>query len=89
MLKNLNAGEPFPGRREDFESDENQDVLLPGSILPGIGKDDDIRVRFSAAISCARLFSTPYMESKNMEEVYQIILLLNVELTGVIIVRHS
>ncbi|EJD07243.1 uncharacterized protein FOMMEDRAFT_100399 [Fomitiporia mediterranea MF3/22] len=46
---------------------------LPDSLLPFMSKDEDIRVRFTAALSCARLFSTPYIRTKDQMQVYTVI----------------
>ena len=43
---------------------------LPDELLIFMIKDEDIRVRFTAALSCARLFSTPYIRSRDPMEVY-------------------
>ena len=58
---------------EEDDMDEDEDVLSPGTILPSLGKDDDVRVRFSAALSCARLFTTPFVDGKDTSEVYKAI----------------
>ncbi|KAL5492086.1 TEL1 [Sanghuangporus weigelae] len=46
------------------------DQLLPDKLLPSMTRDEDIRVRFTVALSCARLFSTAYIRSKDPMEVY-------------------
>lgn len=55
-----------PGPKEEPLTTDD----FPDKLLPGMTKDEDIRVRFTAALSCSRLFSTGYVQSKNPMEVY-------------------
>lgn len=43
---------------------------LPDELISFMTKDEDIRVRLTAALSCARLFSTTYIRSRDPMEVY-------------------
>lgn len=56
---------------EEDDSEENQDDCSPWEILPKCSTDDDIRVRFTTALSCARLFSTSFTRGREAMNVYQ------------------
>lgn len=63
----LDTHQKFLEGAEDEELDKND---LPDSILPLLTKDEDIRVRFNAALACSQLFSTGYIQDKDAMAVY-------------------
>ncbi|KAI5119125.1 hypothetical protein M0805_005731 [Coniferiporia weirii] len=63
--------DPLQAFLTDWAGEEAMDPEeLPDAMLPLLTKDEDVRVRLTAALSCARLFSTAYIRTKDPMEVY-------------------
>lgn len=66
----LDPKQSFLTREATGEEEELDPEALPDRLMPTVSADEDIRVRFTVAVSCARLQSSSYIDDKDPTQVY-------------------